>query len=483
MVKNNKIGNSLKWSSAGEVIAKLIVPITNMILARILVPEDFGILASINMIVSFVDLFTDSGFAKYIIQSDFNDNEEMYQYVNVAFWTNFIISVAFWLLIVIFRNPIAALVGNSGYGNVIAIAAIQLLITSFSSIQTALFKRFFDFKTLFVTRVLVAVVPLLVTVPIAFITRSYWALVIGTLSSAFLNALVLTIKSKWKPHIYYSFKQLKGMLSFSIWSLAEAVAYWFTNWVDVFIIGAAFSAYYLGLYKNSLNMVNSLMSMVKASIIPVLFSSLSRLKKSDKEFGDVYFSIQRLTACLLIPMGIGLFVYRDLATAIMFGKGWEEASNIVGAWALASCFLILFEGFNGEAYKAKGMPKVLFVYQMVYLAMMVPLCVWAKNNGFWPMVYVRSASVFIEVFISFFFMKKYIKFGIKKMLLNNAPPLIAAVFMGVIGAFLQRISVSNLWQFLSIFICIIVYFATLLLLFGARIKSDLKVFKSNYSFK
>ncbi len=480
---SNKIGNSLKWSSAGEIIAKLIVPVSNMILARILVPEDFGILASINMIVSFVDLFTDSGFAKYIIQSNFDDETELYRYANVAFWTNFLVSCAFWLLIAIFRNPVSELVGNPGYGKVITIAALQLLITSFSSIQTAIYKRLFDFKTLFITRILAAIVPLLVTVPIAYITRSYWALVVGTLTSAFLTAVVLTIKSKWKPQLYYSFDRLKKMLSFSIWSLAEAVAYWLTNWVDVFIIGAAFSAYYLGLYKNSLNMVNSLMALVKSSIIPVLFSSLSRLKQSDREFQDVYFSIQRLTACILIPMGVGLFVFRDLATTIMFGDGWGEASNIVGAWALASCFFILFEGFNGEAYKAKGMPKVLFVFQIVYLAMMVPICVYAKNQGFWQMVYVRSASILIEVILGFFFMKKYIGFSISKMVSNILPPVIAAILMGCIGMALRQLNDSYVWQFVSIAICVVVYFGILLLSFGSKIRADLKVFKSKYNFQ
>lgn len=480
---SNKIGNSLKWSSAGEVIAKLIVPVTNMILARILVPEDFGILASINMIVSFVDLFTDSGFAKYIIQSNFDDEKELYQYATVAFWTNFFVSCCFWLIIAIFRKPIAVFVGNPGYGNVITIAAIQLLITSFSSIQTAIYKRFFDFKTLFATRILAAIVPLLVTVPIAYITRSYWALVIGTLVSAFLTALVLTIKSTWKPLLYYSFDKLKRMISFSIWSLAEAVTYWFTNWVDVFIIGASFSAYYLGLYKNSLNMANSLMALVKSSIIPVLFSTLSRLKQSDDEFQDVYFRIQRLTACILVPMGVGLFVYRELATAIMFGEGWSEASNIVGAWSLAVCFFILFEGFNGEAYKAKGMPKVLFVFQVIYLMIMVPICIYAKNQGFWPMVYVRSASILIEVIIGLFFMKKYIGFRIYRMINNIIPPTVAACVMGCTGMILRRLNPSYVWQFTTIVICVIVYFGILLLTFGSRIRSDLIVFKSKYHFK
>lgn len=172
---SNIIGNSLKWSTAGEVISKLIAPITNMILARVLDPVDFGVLATVNMIITFVDLFTDSGFAKYIIQDDFDEKDDMFQYVNVAFWTNLVLSIVLWLIIAIFRMPIANLVGNSGNELVIVIASLQLVLTSFSSIQTALYRRFFDFKSLFIARVLISVIPIIVTVPLSFVIRNYWA--------------------------------------------------------------------------------------------------------------------------------------------------------------------------------------------------------------------------------------------------------------------------------------------------------------------
>ena len=122
MMEQNIISKSIRWSGLGEILAKIMAPIANMILARVLMPDDFGVLASINMIITFVDLFTDSGFAKYIIQSDFDSDEELYQFVNVAFWSNFVVSFVLWLLIVIFRNQVAIIVGIPGYGKVIAIA-------------------------------------------------------------------------------------------------------------------------------------------------------------------------------------------------------------------------------------------------------------------------------------------------------------------------------------------------------------------------
>ena len=483
MTNKNVISKSVKWSALGEILAKLIVPITNMILARVLVPEDFGILASINMIISFVDLFTDAGFAKYLIQCDFDSDDERYNFANVAFWTNFAISSFMCLFICTFRERAAIMVGNPGYGTVIAVASFQLLITSFSSIQTALYRRDFDFKTLFITRVTMALVPLIVTVPLAVVTRSYWSLVIGSVSSAFLNALILTIKSRWKPRFYYSFNQLKKMLSFSVWSLVEAVAYWLTTWADIFIIGAMFSAYYLGIYKNSLNMVNSIMALVKASIIPVLFSSLARLKHNKVEFESVYYSIQRLTSCLLIPMGIGLFIFRDLATAILFGNQWGEAANIVGAWSLASMIFIIFTSFNGEVYKAVGKPKILFAFEFTYLVIMIPVCYITKEFGFWALVYTRSLLVCGQALIGLGFMNKYLRFKVTDMLKNVFEPFVSALLMGIVGFLLLKIYSGIIWQLLSIALCVVVYFGLLYVFFKRTIANDLKVFKNNYNLK
>ena len=109
---NKQMAVSVKWSGMAEIMAKLIQPISNMFLARLLTPEAFGVVATINIIISFADMFTDAGFQKYIIQHEFSDNSSLEKGLNVAFWSNFALSLLLWLVIFIFRNPLAALVGN-----------------------------------------------------------------------------------------------------------------------------------------------------------------------------------------------------------------------------------------------------------------------------------------------------------------------------------------------------------------------------------
>ena len=92
---NKKIGMAAKWSIATEIAAKLISPVSNMILARFLTPEAFGVVATVTMVTSFADMFTDAGFQKYLVQHEFKDKNDQYDSTTVAFWTNLAISTFF----------------------------------------------------------------------------------------------------------------------------------------------------------------------------------------------------------------------------------------------------------------------------------------------------------------------------------------------------------------------------------------------------
>lgn len=459
----SKVINATKWSTISEIASKLVNPITNMILARILAPEAFGVVATITMIVSFADMFTDSGFQKYLIQHDFKNEEEKFKNSNVAFWINLAISIALWIIIYLMRNYIANLVGNPGLGNIIAIACLQLPLTSFSSIQMALYRRDFDFKALFVVRLVSICIPFFITVPLAFLGLSYWALIIGTLTIQLTNTIILTIKSKWKPKLFFSRIILKEMLSFSIWSLIEAISIWLTAWIDTFIIGSVLNQYYLGLYKVSTSMVNSLMSLITASIIPVLFSALARLQDDRVKFIDTYFKFQKLVSIIIIPLGLGIYLYRNLATEIFLGSNWSEASNIIGVWALTSSITIVFGYFCSEIYRAKGRPKLSFLAQTLHLIFLIPACIISSKYGFWSLIYTRSWIRIQSVIVHFIIMKFAIGVTVLKTIKNVLPMFISATVMTFVGFALKQINNSMIWSFFSIIICVVFYFGTLFL--------------------
>lgn len=473
----SKIKNATKWSVVSEIIAKLVLPITNMILARLLTPEMFGVVATVTMIVSLADLFTDAGFQKYLIQNNFKSNIEQRQCTNVAFWANLILSLFLFLLIAVFRNPLANMVGNPGLGFVLVIASISLPLTSFASIQMAIFKRNFDFKTLFIARWIGLCVPIFVTVPMAFMLQSYWSLIIGTIAQNLINAIFLTVKSTWKPELYFSLEQLFQMLSFSIWTTIEQISIWLTKYIDVFIVGILLSQYYLGVYKTSMTTVNQITTLVTAATTPVLFSALSRLQDDKNSFKRVFLSFQRKVGYILIPLGVGIFLYSDFIVRVLLGSQWNEAVSFVGAWGLMSTVTILFSNYSSEVYRALGKPKLSFISQCIHLVVLIPVVYITASYGY-NVLYIGRTIVRLEAIIADFIILYFIiKISPMEQIRNVKDSFFATVFMAVVAVLLKSVGHSFLWELLSIIICIISYFC-FILLFSTAKKDLIPFFKS-----
>ena len=465
---SNKFIKAVRWSIVTEIAAKIVTPVTNMILARILAPEAFGVVATVTMVITFAEMFTDAGFHKYLVQHEFVDEEEKVKNANVAFWTNFGIAIFLWLLILIFCEQIASLVGNPGFGHVIAIACVQLPITSFSSIQTALYRRDFDFKKLFLVRLVSVCIPFVVTIPLALLGMSYFALIIGSIFMQIANATILMVKSRWKPHLFYDIKILKEMLSFSIWSLIESISIWFTSWADILIISNLLNQYFLGIYKVSTALVNSLMSLITAAIVPVHFSALSSLQSDTEKFNLLYLTTHRLVSILIFPLGLGIYLHSDLATQILLGKGWEEASQVIGIWAVTSALVIVFSHFSSEVYRAKGRPKLSVLAQFLHLIALVPVCLISSSYGFWILVYARAWIRLESIVVNMLIMKFLVGIPVGKIVKNVFPTGLSALLMGFLGYLLQQYSRSPSWSFASILFCALFYFGLLFVFPGLR---------------
>lgn len=429
---NSKVVKATKWSAITEVLSKLVTPITNMVLARLLTPEAFGVVTTLTMVITFAELFTDAGFQKYLIQHEFNDERDKDESTCVAFWSNLGLSLLIWGVISLYADPLAALVGNPGLGLVLIVACAGIPLAAFSSIQMALYRRSLDFKTLFKVRMVGILIPLVVTIPLAFYLRSYWALIIGTLAREIANAFLLTWYSEWKPKLYYSFKKLKEMFSFTMWSMFEQVSIWLTNYVDVFIVGTMLSQYYLGLYKTSSTLVGQIMGLITATTTPILFSSLSRLQDNEDEFRRLFFRFQKLVGLLVFPLGVGIFIFDDFVTEMLLGSQWVEAAGFVGLWGLTSSLTIMLSYYSSEIYRAKGRPKLSVLAQVLHIAVLWPVVLWAVKYGFETLYIARSVVRLEMIVVTLCIMGWIIKMPVVKMFTNITPSCLAAASMCLI---------------------------------------------------
>lgn len=456
---NQRTLNAVKWSSMTEIVAKIISPITNMLLARILAPEAFGVLATVTMITSFADVFVDSGFQKFLIQHEFTDEEEENKYTSVAFWSNLTFAFLIWIVICVFQNPLANLVGNEGLGRVLAIASGSIPIHAMVGIQDCTIKKKLEFKKLFYVRIPAALVPLLITLPLALLGFDYWSLIIGNISGVILRSVLIMVVGGYRPHLYFSLKKLKYMLKYGIVTLLDGLAIWSTNWIDALLIANMMSEYQLGLYRNSVSMVTSVFLIITSAVTPVLYSALSKLQDDEKAFSNLFLNTQKILCLFLLPLGIGISLYSDLATDILFGENWSDAAFIVGITAFTLTLRTIFVSINSDAYRAKGKFKIPLLLQIIDLCILVPACILSSNIGFEALVYTRALARLGLVIPSVVMLYVVCKISPRKTLLNILPSCIATIFMVIVALILQRVSTAIVWQFISIVFCAMVYLA------------------------
>ena len=459
---NSKVLHATKWSSITEIIAKLFSPISTIILARLLAPDAFGAIATITVVIAFAELFTDAGFQKYLVQYNFDTEENLILNTNVAFLTNLVLSFLLSGIIIVFRDWIAAELGNVNLGAAIGITSVCIPLGAISSIQMALFKRDFNFKTLFPVRLVSLVVPLLVTIPFAIVLKNYWALIVGTIALKLVNAIYLTLKSKWKPRLFYSFKLLKQMLSFTSWTLVEYVSIWLSSYAGILIVGRKLDDHYLGLYQTSITTVNQILTIASMSIIPVLFSTLSRLQSNETEFKKMFLFFQSAVSLIVIPLGVGIFAYREFVTLLLLGHQWHEANGFIGLLGLFYAFTIVYSHLCSEVYRAKGKPIISLLIQLVFLLFFIPSIAIAVNYGFKALYITHSVSNLVMIIGSSVLMFFFFRISLVNMLRGTAVKIIAAILMLFLALLLRQVSTSYYWNTVSIVACILFYFGVLL---------------------
>lgn len=465
---SNKVAKAAKWSAYSEVIGKLVGPITTMVLARVLTPDAFGVVTTLTMIIAFAEIFTDAGFQRYIIQHEFKSDEDKDKSINVAFWSNLTMSLLLWGMIAVFAEPLAALVGSPGLGIVLIVACASIPLEAFSSIQMAVFKRSLDFKSLFYRRLAATMIPLFVTIPLALWLRSYWALVFGTIAVNLANAIILTFQSPWKPRFFFSRIRLKEMLSFSIWSVFDAVLVWCTSYVEILFIANMLNSYYLGIYKTSMTTVGQFTSIVAAAVLPVIMPALARTQHDFVAMRKMILNMQKYLSILLLPIGVGIFLFSGLITQIMLGEQWVEAVPYIGIWALMEVLTIVFSRFCSNIYPAVGKPKLSVLVQILHLIVLIPAVYFAIGFGFSVLFYTRSFIRLQAIAVNFLFAYYCIKISPVKMLINVLPEIIACVAMSVVALVLLHISDSYVLQFVWILCCAISYFLVLRLFSDER---------------
>lgn len=459
MSDSSSIIGATKWSLITQVVSRLISPITTLVLAHILTPASFGVVATVTMVVSFASMFADSGFQKYLIQHNFRDAKQLDAAACVAFWTNLLVSIALWAGLALFNEQIAFLVGNDGLGVVLVVAGANIPLASFISVQTGLLQRAYRYRSLFWSRLISSLLILIVAVPCAFFGFDYWSMIVSTIVSNVFVAAWLTLQSDWKPRFFYKVSLLRQMLSFSVWTLAEAIAIWFTAWAGTFVVGHTLSPDYLGMYKTSTSVVQSINGIATGAIAPILFAALSRLQDDRPAFIETIEKSQRFLSIVVLPICFCVFCFRDFFVLILLGEAWTETSLFLGLYSLANGICFLVGGVGSEAYRALGKPKFSLAIQLVFLAFLIPCVYWSSLLGYEVFSCAAPLINIVYVLVHLFALHRFVGYSAKRVFSCCADALVISVIVTCVSTALLTFVDSVLMTGLLLVAAVLFYAA------------------------
>ena len=461
---NNKVKSATKWSLFSEILAKVIAPLTTIVLARLLSQEVFGIVASLTAITSLADMLADAGFNAYIVQHQFQDDKEKKAVFNICFWSNLSIATLLFLAIIFNNHFFSRLVGAEGYGNVLMIAALVIPMVSISSIEMAIMKRELNFKSLGIIKIISKFIPFVMTIPLALFGLGYWSLIIGSLVGEFVGVVLSVYLGRFIPTFTYEAAYLKNILSFSVWAYLESILEWLISNIAILTLATIYGIAALGVFKVGINLITQITTSVYSLYANVYKSALSREQYNQEGFRNIFLTFQKYSSMLSIPLGVGAFMYKDLVTELLLGKEWHEASIIIGLYGLMATFSIAFGNFYSDAIRAKGYPKKLVEVDFVYLALIIGLLAIARRIDFYQFCVVFCLLKFVQPMLQSLIGRKVSGISYRELIRNSYPQLVASVVMAAVIAIFGFSVLGIIWGVLSVILSSIIYFSVLYLL-------------------
>lgn len=307
---------------------RLLGLVSMVILARLLVPEDFGLVAMAMVAVGFFDVLLNLGVSAALIQHEHAGREEF----STAWTLRLAQCVATALLLFALAPLIADYYDDARVVGVLRVAAVTVLIGGLENIGTVSFQRNMEFGRDFQFVVLKRLVGVICTIALALALRSYWALVLGSLVTRLVGVGLSYRVSQFRP--YLTLSRVAEIWSFSQWSLLTGIARYLNGAIPRLVLGGRANATTLGTYSMGEDIAMLPSSELLAPLGRVMFPAFAAARKSPGELLRLVTLAHSVQALLAIPLSLGVVLVADDAIPLLLGPRWTDAVPIAQIVAL-----------------------------------------------------------------------------------------------------------------------------------------------------
>lgn len=415
------------WSGVAQVTRQLLHFIISVVLARLLTPQDFGLMSMVIVFTGFTSLFSDLGLGAALIQkSDIED-----RHLSTVFWINIGTGVLLTVILIAAASLIASFYNKPPLRLLTMVLAFNFTIGSFKVVHDALLQKEMDFRRLAKIEITGIAVSGFAAICAALMGFGVWSMVIQSLVFTLISATMIWMLSSWRPALRFDCEALKELLGFSSNLLGFNVFnYWVRN-LDNVLIGKYIGSFALGIYTRAYNIMLLPVYQVSNVMSRVMFPALSAIKDEVRRAKQIYLRSTRSIALVTFPLMVGLFVVADSFIYTVYGGKWEEVISVLRIICPAG--MINSVGTTvGWIYTSQGRTDIMFKWSLFTAVVrgisFVTGLQWGVTGVAWA--YVLSGCVVLW-YPAWTIPGRLIGLRFGEMLTNLSGPFYCSVMMGI----------------------------------------------------
>ncbi len=426
-MESRSVLSNFFWRFAERVGAQGVKMLVEIVLARILLPEDYGIVAIVTIFITILQVFVDSGLANALIQKKDADDLDF----SSVFWFNIVWCLILYGLLFLVAPLIAAFYNNEMITPVLRVLGIQVIIASVKNVELAYVSRTMQFKRFFFATLGGTIGAAVVGIWMAYHGYGVWALVAQHIFNTFVDTVILFATVKWHPKRQFSFARLKGLLSFG-WKLLAA-ALLDTIYTDIrqLIIGKVYTEADLAFYNRGQQYPQLAVSNINASIDSVLLPTMSREQNHTARVKAMTSRAIKTSTYLMAPLMIGLAVIGEPLIRFLLTEKWLPSVFYMRIFCLTFLFYPLHTA-NLNALKAMGRGDLFLKLEILKKVISIAMLAATVFISVEAIAYSMLISNFTSMLINAWPNRKILNYGFREQIRDILPSLALAAVMGAL---------------------------------------------------
>ena len=393
-------------------------------LARLLLPSDFGIAALLGAFIGFSNVLVNGGLGSALIQAKKINNIDC----STVLYTTIFISLLLMVLLFFSANSIAKFYNNLLIENLLKIYSISLFFSAITGIQNSILVRNLSFKKIFYVNALSVLISGSISINMAFIGFGIYAIVANALISGFLNIIFFFLADRWVPILNFSFTRLKALWSYGyklmLFNFIEALH------VNIYpiLIGKNFSASSLGFYNNGRQFPSLITSSINAALTSVSFSVFSKYQSNQEKLKNTLRESLRISNFLILPIITILAISAEPIVIGLLGQKWSESVPYLQLFCLVFG-LHHHQSLSYSAIAGLGRSDIVLFYQTFIKLISIILLIYSLKFGLVYVVIGQIFSTLISLVITIIPNRRYLDYRVSEQVLDLLPYLVICVII------------------------------------------------------